>query len=137
VHGCLRWIGFAVAADSLAGVGAGIQRHRVDRTRRARSDAFQSGECPASHTQCGCGFNEWRDTGDEVQEIWGRSDEANTSIAKLVSYLREHRVESIYSCWSGDEGKHRLLARRMKPEGLAEPYFQFQERELLTLDHTP
>jgi hypothetical protein len=90
-----------------------------------------------SHTQCGCGFNEWRDTGDEVQEIWGRSDEANTSIAKLVSYLREHRVESIYSCWSGDEGKHRLLARRMKPEGLAEPYFQFQERELLTLDHTP
>jgi len=87
-----------------------------------------------SHTQCGCGFNEWRNTGDEAQEIWGKSDEAKVSIARLVSYLREHRVESIYSCWSGDEGKHRLLARRIKPDDLTDPYFQFQERELLTLD---
>lgn len=87
-----------------------------------------------SHTRCGCGFNEWRNTGDEVREIWGRSDGARASFDRLVSYLREHRVESIYSCWSGDEGMHRLLARQIKPDDLMEPFFQFQERELLTLD---
>lgn len=87
-----------------------------------------------SHTQCGCGFNEWSDSGGEEQETSSKSDEAKASIARLVSYLREHRVDSIYSCWSGDEAKHRLLARRIKPEDLMDAYFQFQERELLTLD---
>ena len=102
------------------------EHEEVVRTHFKVANVRQAG----SHTQCGCGFNE----GDGVQESLSKSDEAKVSIARLVSYLREHRVGAIYSCWSGDEGKHRLLARRIKPEELMDAYFQFQERELLTLN---
>lgn len=48
------------------------------------------------------------------------------SSARLAQYVRAHRVEQVFSCWSGDEGK----------ELVAED-FLFVERELLNIDFAP
>lgn len=88
-----------------------------------------------SHTSCGCGFNDGREypgTSDESEaELVG----ALESSRRLARYVREHRVEQIYSCWSGDEGEPQAFDRRVTPEALVSPDFVFRERELLTIDH--
>ena len=53
----------------------------------------------------------------------------------MARYIREHRVEQIYSCWSGDEGPPREFERHITPEHLVAEDFFFRERELLTIDH--
>src|SRR6188472_372388 len=56
-----------------------------------------------SHTSCACGFNEGRDTPDGHGEPAAERAKALESSARLARYVREHGVERIYSCWSGDE----------------------------------
>ena len=56
------------------------------------------------------------------------------SSARLALYVREHRVEQIYSCWSGDEGEPMEFERRLTPEALVADEFFFRERELLTIE---
>jgi len=87
--------------------------------------------CAGSHTSCGCGFNEGRHPEADPQERAA----ALESSAQLARVVREHRVEQIYSCWSGDEGEPQEFARRIDPSALVADDFVFRERELLTIDH--
>lgn len=87
-----------------------------------------------SHTNCGCGFNE----GCEHPQIHddsvaARADSLESS-SQLARYVREHRVEQIYSCWSGDESELKEFERHIKPDDLVAPGFFFRERELLHID---
>ena len=61
--------------------------------------------------------------------------DALESSSQLSRYVREHRVEQIYSCWSGDEGEPREFERRIKPKDLLAEDFFFRERELLSIYH--
>lgn len=88
-----------------------------------------------SHTRCGCGFNEGREYPEANADPAADRVAALDSSARLVRYLREHRVEQIYSCWSGDEGEPQTFERRVTPETLVAPDFVFRERELLTIDY--
>jgi hypothetical protein len=87
-----------------------------------------------SHTSCGCGFNEGREH-PEVHDdpVAGRADALESS-ARLARYVREQRVEQIYSCWSGDEAEPRRFERHITPEELVAEEFFFRERELLIVD---
>ena len=67
---------------------------------------------------------------DSVKERAG----AIESSRRLGEYAREHQVEQIYSCWSGDEGEPREFERRVTLEELVAPEFFFRERELLMID---
>lgn len=89
-----------------------------------------------SHTGCGCGFNEGREYPAEAYDdpAAERADALESS-ARLARYVREHHVEQIYSCWSGDEGKPQAFERRVTPEALVAEDFFFREGELLTIDH--
>jgi hypothetical protein len=88
--------------------------------------------CAGSHTQCGCGFNEgrtrpYRDVDPDEQRA------TLESASRLVSYLREHGVQQLYACWSGDEGEPVESERRIRVEELLASDFVLQEREMLTL----
>jgi hypothetical protein len=88
-----------------------------------------------SHTGCGCGFNEGRAYPETYDNPAAERADALQSSARLAQYVREHRVEGIYSCWSGDEGEPREFDRRVTPEELVADDFVFRERELLTIYH--
>lgn len=88
-----------------------------------------------SHTSCGCGFNEGREHPAAYDDPAAERADALESSARLARYVREHRVEQIYSCWSGDEGEPQASERRVTPEALVAPDFFFRERELLTIDY--
>jgi hypothetical protein len=88
-----------------------------------------------SHTFCGCGFNEGREHPEGHDDPTAARANALESSARLTRYVREHRVEQIYSCWSGDEGEPQEFERRITPDDLAAEDFFFRERELLTIDH--
>ena len=87
-----------------------------------------------SHTSCGCGFNEGREHLQVVDDPDAERADALESSSQLARYVREHRVEQIYSCWSGDEGEPKASERRVKPDDLVAPAFFFRERELLVVD---
>ena len=88
-----------------------------------------------SHTSCGCGFNEGREYPEVYDDPAAERADALESSSRLARYVREHRVEQIYSCWSGDEGEPQAFDRRVTPEALVAPDFFFRERELLTIDY--
>lgn len=89
-----------------------------------------------SHTSCGCGFNEGREYPAEAYDdpATERADALRSS-AQLAQYVREHRVEQIYSCWSGFESDPPELERRITPNDLVEEAFFFDEGELFRVDH--
>lgn len=60
--------------------------------------------------------------------------DALESSSRLARYVREHRVEQIYSCWSGDESQPKEFERHIKPGDLVAPDFFFRERELLFIN---
>jgi hypothetical protein len=86
-----------------------------------------------SHTSCGCGFNEGRD----YPEAYPASERAESleSSSRLARYVIEHRVDQMYSCWSGDEGEPQVFERRITPASLVAEDFCFRERELLVVAH--
>jgi hypothetical protein len=84
-----------------------------------------------SHTHCGCGFNEGRHPDADPQERIA----ALASSAMLARFVREHRVEQVYSCWSVDEGEPQEFARRIVPAALVADDFVLRERELLTIEN--
>lgn len=84
-----------------------------------------------SHTSCGCGFNEGRQYPEVYDDAASERVMALESSAKLVRYVRENRVEQIYSCWSGEEAQPREHERWIRVEDLVAPDFFFRERELL------
>lgn len=86
-----------------------------------------------SHTCCGCGFNEGRHY-TELVESPEMCAAALESSARLAQYVRAHRVEQVFSCWSGDEGKEQVSTRRVASEALVVEDFLFVERELLDID---
>ena len=88
--------------------------------------------CAGSHTSCGCGFNEGREYPYSVDASAERVP-ALESASRLASYVRDYRVEQVYSCWSGDESDQREFERQVTPEGLFAEDFFFRERELLTI----
>jgi hypothetical protein len=88
-----------------------------------------------SHTSCGCGFNEGREHPEVHDDPAAERADALESSARLARYVREHRVEQIYSCWSGDEGEPQEFERHITPEDLVAEDFFFRERELLIIDH--
>jgi hypothetical protein len=88
-----------------------------------------------SHTSCGCGFNEGRQYPEVHDEPALERGDALESSARLAQYVREHSVEQIYSCWSGDEGEPQQSVRHITPEDLVAETFYFRERELLIVGH--
>jgi hypothetical protein len=90
--------------------------------------------CAGSHTSCGCGFNEGRGYPDPEDDPKERAAALESS-AQLARFVREHRVEQVFSCWSGDEGEEQAFTRRVAPEALVADDFAFRERELLTIDY--
>jgi hypothetical protein len=87
-----------------------------------------------SHTSCGCGFNEGREHPEVHDDPAAERADALESSARLARYVRKHRVEQIYSCWSGDEGEPREFERHITPGDLVNEAFFFRERELLIID---
>ncbi len=88
-----------------------------------------------SHTSCGCGFNEGREYPEAYDDPAAERAHALESSTRLARYVREHHVEQVYSCWSGDEGEPQAFERRVTPEALVAEDFFFRERELLTIDY--
>jgi len=88
-----------------------------------------------SHTSCGCGFNEGREHPEVYDDAAAERADALESSSRLVRYVREHNVEQIYSCWSGDEAEPKEFERRITPEDLVAEDFFFRERELLIIDY--
>ncbi|MCW5558106.1 MAG: hypothetical protein KIT22_09795 [Verrucomicrobiae bacterium] len=88
-----------------------------------------------SHTYCGCGFNEGREYPEIDEGPVAERAAALESLSQLARYVREHRVEQIYSCWSGDENEPKKFERHIRPDDLVAPGFFFRERELLVVDH--
>jgi hypothetical protein len=88
-----------------------------------------------SHTFCGCGFNEGREHPEVYDDPAKERAEALESSSRLARYVREYRVEQIYSCWSGDESQPKEFERHIQPDDLVAPDFFFRERELLFVDH--
>jgi len=88
-----------------------------------------------SHTSCGCGFNEGREHPEVYDAAGAARADALVSASGLARYVREHHVELIYSCWSGDEGEPQEDERYVTPEDLVAEDFFFRERELLVIKH--
>jgi hypothetical protein len=88
-----------------------------------------------SHTSCGCGFNEGREHPELYHDPAAERADALESSSRLAHYVRQHHVEQIYSCWSGDEGEPKEFERRIRPEALVAEDFFFRERELLVIDY--
>lgn len=86
-----------------------------------------------SHTSCGCGFNEGRQYPEVYDDAEAERRDALRSSAELVKYIREHQVEEVYSCWSGDEGEAKVFDREVAPEEFLEDGFFFREREYFRL----
>lgn len=89
-----------------------------------------------SHTNCGCGFNEGRQHPQAYDDPVAERTNALMSSSLLADYIRAHRVEQIYSCWSGDESQPKEFERTVTPEALVADDFFFRERELLTVRDT-
>jgi hypothetical protein len=87
-----------------------------------------------SHTRCGCGFNEGREHPEAYDDPPAERADALQSSSRLAQYVREHHVEQIYSCWSGDESESPEFERRITPAALVAEDFFFRERELLVVD---
>lgn len=90
-------------------------------------------QCAGSHTQCGCGFNEGREHPQAYDDLTTARADALVSSSQLACYVREHHVEQIYSCWSGDEAEPQAFKRRITPEALTVEDFFFRERELFVI----
>jgi hypothetical protein len=88
-----------------------------------------------SHTQCGCGFNEGRGHPEVYNDPAKERATALASSKQLACYVREHRVEQIYSCWSGDEGEPRQFERCITPDALTGDDFFFREKELFSIEY--
>ncbi len=88
-----------------------------------------------SHTSCGCGFNEGREHPQVYDDPAAARADALESASQLASYVREHQIEQIYSCWSGDEAESQESERRITPNSLVAHDFVFREREFLTVEH--
>lgn len=88
-----------------------------------------------SHTGCGCGFNEGRQFPEYFSDPAAERVGALKSSSQLAGYIREHRVEQIYSCWSGEENEPKESERRIKPDELIAEDFFFRQRELLIIAH--
>ncbi|HWC60847.1 MAG TPA: hypothetical protein VHC44_14220 [Verrucomicrobiae bacterium] len=88
-----------------------------------------------SHTGCGCGFNEGREYPEVYADPAAKRANALESSSRLVRYVREHRVDQIYSCWSGEESEPKEFERHVRPDDLLAPDFFFRQRELLIVDH--
>jgi hypothetical protein len=97
--------------------------------------ALQHVRQAGSHTSCGCGFNEGREHPEVHDDPVAERADALESSARLARYVREHRVEQIYSCWSGDEGEPQEFERHTTPNDLVAGDFFFREKELLIIDH--
>jgi hypothetical protein len=87
-----------------------------------------------SHTSCGCGFNEGREHPQVYEDPVAERADSLESSARFARYVREHRVEQLYSCWSGDENEPKDSERRIRPDDLVAPEFFFRERELIIVD---
>lgn len=88
-----------------------------------------------SHTSCGCGFNEGREHPQVYDDPAAARADALGSASHLARYVREHQVQQIYSCWSGNETKLKEFDRCISPDALMAPDFFFREGELLTVEH--
>jgi len=88
-----------------------------------------------SHTQCGCGFNEGRKNPECYDDPAKDRVAALASSTQLARYVREHHVEQIYSCWSGDEAEPQKFERQITPEALIVEDFFFREREFFNINH--
>src|SRR5262245_12517134 len=88
-----------------------------------------------SHTGCGCGFNEGREYPEAYDDPAAERADSLESSSRLAQYVRQHHVEQIYSCWSGDESEPKRSERRITPSDLVEENFFFRERELIIVDH--
>lgn len=86
-----------------------------------------------SHTICGCGFNEGREDSGVYDDPTAERTDALRSSAQLAQYIREHRVEQMFSCWSGDESEPPKFQRRVTPADLVAPDFFFREGELFSV----
>jgi hypothetical protein len=86
-----------------------------------------------SHTMCGCGFNEGRQYPEVYDDPAAERICAIESSSQLASYIREHHVRQIYSCWSGDEGDPQDFERDVTLDDLVAPDFFFREKELLKI----
>jgi len=106
------------------------ERERIVLSHLTLPHARQAG----SHTSCGCGFNEGRQYPEVHDQPSVECAAALESSARLARYVREHSVEQIYSCWSGDEGEPQESVRHISPEDLVAEDFYFRERELLIID---
>jgi len=108
----------------------------TEHEERVRSHfSFPHVRCAGSHTQCGCGFNEGREHPQVYHDPAKERAAALVSSAQLARYVREHHIEQIYSCWSGDEGELQEFERRITPDALTVENFFFRERELFSIDH--
>jgi hypothetical protein len=96
--------------------------------------AFPHVRQAGSHTSCGCGFNEGRQYPEVHDRPAVERAAALESSARLARYVREHAVNQIYSCWSGDEGEPQQFVRHITPDDLVADNFFFRERELLIID---
>jgi hypothetical protein len=107
----------------------------IEQEERVRSHfSLPHVRCAGSHTQCGCGFNEGRQHPQVYADPAKERAAALVSSAELARYVREHHVEQIYSCWSGDEGEPQEFERRITPDALTVEDFFFRERELFSVD---
>lgn len=106
------------------------EREQVVRRHLAPPYVCQAG----SHTSCGCGFNEGRQYPETNDDSAAERVDSLDSSSRLMRYVREHRVEQIYSCWSGDEGEPKELERRVTLDALVAEDFFFRERDLLIID---
>lgn len=82
-----------------------------------------------SHTSCGCGFNEGRQYADDFNDPPELKADSLRSSAQLAQYVREHAVEEMFSCWSGDENVPKEFERSITPEDLVKLGFFFREGE--------
>lgn len=87
-----------------------------------------------SHTGCGCGYNEGREYPQAYDDPAAERVDALRSSARLAQYVREHHVERIYSCWSGEEAEAQEFERRVTPEELVAEDFFFRQNELLIVE---
>ena len=79
------------------------------------------------------GFNEGREYPQVYDDPVAERADAMESSSQLARYVHEHRVEQIYSCWTGDENEPKEFERHIKPDDLLAPKFFFRERELLVV----
>jgi hypothetical protein len=85
-----------------------------------------------SYDGCSCAFNfgrEYPENREEVEEF----ELAEQSRARLLDYIKKHRVQQIYTCEIGDEGKDIADRKAILSDDLLNEGFCFGQRELVTL----